>query len=243
VLWTRVGGDDAGAVMLRELASEGVDVSAAIVHPGCRTPSAAVIVDGRGERLIVSFVDPRLPSHAGALPLDEVGSCGAVLADIRWPEAALAVLGRAKRENVRGVVDVDLGPQARIEEIVSMASDAIFSAPALARLAGTGDPEAGLRAVARLGAAVVGVTAGEKGAWWLDRGTIRHQPAHAVTAIDTTGAGDVFHGAYALAIAGGAPVAQAMRFASVAAALKCARGAGRRGCPARAEVESVLAGA
>jgi sulfofructose kinase len=242
VLWTRVGGDDAGALVLRELAAEGVDVSGSTTYAECRTPTAAVIVDRRGERLIVSHVDARLPSHAEGLPLEDIARAGAVLVDIRWPEAAVAVLARAKREGVRSVVDVDLGPQARIGEIVSLAGEAIFSAPALARLAGTENPEAGLRAAARLGARVVGVTAGEKGAWWLDAGVLRHQPAHAVRALDTTGAGDVFHGAYALAIAEGSSVARAMRFAAIAAALKCARGDGRRGCPRRAEVESLLTG-
>jgi sulfofructose kinase len=242
VLWARVGGDDEGARVLRELASEGVDVSGSRTYAECRTPTAAVIVDRRGERLIVSHVDARLPSRADGLPLQDIAHAGAVLVDVRWPEAAVAVLERAKREGVRSVVDVDLGPQARIEEIISLASDAIFSAPSLARLAGTADVEAGLRAASRLGATVVGVTEGESGAWWLEAGALRRQPAHAVKAVDTTGAGDVFHGAYALAIAEGSSVARAMRLASVAAALKCARGGGRRGCPARAEVDSILAG-
>jgi sugar/nucleoside kinase (ribokinase family) len=71
---------------------------------------------------------------------------------------------------------------------------------------------------------------------------LHHQAAYAVRALDTTGAGDVFHGAYTLAIAEGSSVARAMRFAAAAAALKCARGDGGRGCPRRAEVESLLTG-
>jgi sulfofructose kinase len=241
-LWARVGDDDAGELVLRGLSAEGVDVSAVKAHAGCRTPTAAVIVDRRGERLIVSHVGARLPSSSDGLPLEEIARASAVLVDIRWPEAALAVLERARREGVRSVVDVDLGPQARIERIVSLASDAIFSAPALARLTGTRDVEAGLRAVSRLGARVVGATGGEKGVWWLEAGRMAHQPAHPVEAVDTTGAGDVFHGAYALAAAEGRSVSQAMRFASVAAALRCARTGDRGGCPSRADVERVLAG-
>jgi sulfofructose kinase len=242
VLWTRVGADDAGALVLRELSGEGVEVSNARVLEGVRTPRAAVIVDRRGERLIVSHVDERLHAGAEGLPLEQIAGARAVLVDVRWPAAALAVLERAKREGVRRIVDVDLGPQARIEEIAALASDAIFSAPALAEFAATEDRERGLRAAARLGAPVVGVTAGEQGAWWLEAGVLHHQPAHPVRSLDTTGAGDVFHGAYALAVAEGRSVAQAMRFASVAAALKCTRAGGGRGCPARAEVESRLAG-
>ena len=57
------------------------------------------------------------------------------------------------------------------------------------------------------------------------------RPAYPVGAVDTTGAGDVFHGAYAFAIGGGLNVPDAMSFASAAAALKCARASGRAGIP------------
>jgi sulfofructose kinase len=60
--------------------------------------------------------------------------------------------------------------------------------------------------------------------------------------IDTLGAGDIFHGAYALALAEGKPALAAARFASAAAAIKCSRSGGREGSPTRREVEDLLRG-
>jgi sulfofructose kinase len=79
---------------------------------------------------------------------------------------------------------------------------------------------------------------------WIERTAPRELQtlaAFSVRAVDTLAAGDVFHGAYALAIAEAIPVAQAMRFAAAAAAIKCSRPGGRSGAPTRAEVEAMLA--
>jgi sulfofructose kinase len=87
---------------------------------------------------------------------------------------------------------------------------------------------------------VVVVTCGDRGCWWLDRGDVtipRHLPAYPVTVADTTGCGDVFHGAYASALARGAGVAERLRFASAAAAIKATRLGGQAGIPSRDEVE------
>ena len=80
------------------------------------------------------------------------------------------------------------------------------------------------------------VTDGERGVWYLGAGQVRHLSSLAVTACDTTGCGDVFHGADAAAIAGGAAVDRAL-LSNAAAGLKAARGSGRLGVPYRAEVE------
>jgi sulfofructose kinase len=65
-------------------------------------------------------------------------------------------------------------------------------------------------------------------------------PGFRVAAVDTLGAGDVWHGAFALALAERRPEAAAVRFANAAAALKVGRAGGRRGAPTRAEVDRFL---
>ena len=82
---------------------------------------------------------------------------------------------------------------------------------------------------------------GGMGYLWLDGDALHAMPGYSVDAIDTLGAGDVFHGAYALALAEGREVAAAARFANAAAAIKCTRASGRRGIPLRAEVDAWLA--
>jgi len=93
----------------------------------------------------------------------------------------------------------------------------------------------------RGGARACAVTGGEAGSWWLTAEGPMHVPAPAIDAVDTLGAGDVFHGAYALALAEGGDTASAARFATLAAALKCTRDGGRAGCPTRAEVAAFAA--
>ena len=88
----------------------------------------------------------------------------------------------------------------------------------------------------------VGVTLGADGFLWRDGATEHRAPAPAVKAIDTLGAGDVWHGAFTLALAERMPVGAAARFANAAAAIKCTRFGGRGGAPRRDEVEALLAG-
>jgi sulfofructose kinase len=85
------------------------------------------------------------------------------------------------------------------------------------------------------------VTCGEAGSWWLTNDGPLHVPAPEVEAVDTLGAGDVFHGAYALAISEGRDIGSAARFATLAAAIKCTRSGGRAGSPTRAEVAAFAA--
>ena len=86
------------------------------------------------------------------------------------------------------------------------------------------------------------VTLGPTGTLWLDdKHEVQRTPAFPVHTVDTLGAGDIFHGAFALEFAGGSSIPEALRFASAAAALKCTRHGGAFACPQRAEVEELLA--
>jgi sugar/nucleoside kinase (ribokinase family) len=111
----------------------------------------------------------------------------------------------------------------------------------LTELAGTDDLATALHATAPLVRGFIGVTASERGFYWRDDARIRHMPAPAVKAVDTLAAGDVFHGAFALALAEGRTPAEAGRFACVAASLKCRSFGGRLGTPDRTEVDAFLA--
>ena len=102
--------------------------------------------------------------------------------------------------------------------------------------------EEGLRAKEKHGGDVLAVTLGPQGMIWLDaKGEPRHMPSFPVHTVDTLGAGDVFHGAFTLEIAGGAEIEAAMRFSAAAAALKCTRFGGAFAAPSRTEVDAFLA--
>lgn len=238
-IWARIGDDEAGARWRADLAGEGVDVAAVRVEPGRRTAISTIIVDAAGERLIVPFYDPELSRDPSWLPLATLAAAGALLVDTRWPAGAAAALEAARAAGVPAILDADVADPAVLRDLAGRADHVVCSAPGLTLLEPSGDLATLADRLPR--ARVLAVTLGANGVHWIADGAAGHQPGFAVTAVDTLSAGDVFHGAYALAIAEGKPVADAMRFAAAAAAIKVTRFGGRLGAPNRAEVAALLA--
>lgn len=241
--WGPIGDDATADVIEAQLRDEGIDVHNLKRLPGVRSSTSAVLIDAHGERLVVGFRSEALQSSAQWLPLHAVASVDAVLADVRWPEGAAAALQAARANKVPAILDGEVAPRDVLERLLPFAQHVVFSERGLSVL--SADVEAGLRLALARGATVAAVTRGERGVLWIEEDTstqLRHCPAHAVNAIDTLAAGDVFHGAYALAIARSHTIEYAMRFASAAAALKCTRPGGRSGAPTLSEVEAFLQG-
>ena len=155
-----------------------------------------------------------------------------------WAEAALA---EARRLGLVAVLDADTSPRDDLQRLVGLAQWAVFSAPGMAAWHGSASAS-GLAAALAAGAEVAVLTQGAQGLLWQRRGQAARQlPAFALPeVVDTLGAGDVFHGALALALAEGQADALALRFASAAAALKCGRPDGVLGAPRRAELDRFL---
>ncbi len=240
LFWGRVGDDPAGARILAELGEWGVDLRTTRLCPDGRSPVSAVVVDDLGERMIVAFADAKLDPSPDWLPLDTVDTLDAVMVDCRWPQGARAVLSAAKAQGIPGILDADATPDDAAKSLLPAASHVAFSSAGLTQLTGTDDLAEGLARAAGLTDAWLAVTAGEHGCYWRDGAHLAHIPAFPVAVRDTLGAGDVFHGALALALAEGQAAEAALRFASAAAALKCTRLGGRAGIPARTEVEDLL---
>lgn len=234
--WGRLGDDAIAARILDDLAREKVDATVRR-YPGHRTGITSVLVDEQGERLIVPFYDPTLPVTPDWLPLDQVAAFDAVHCDARWPDGAAAVLAKANRI---AMFDGDIAAPEILDRLTRLATHPVFSAPGLRRFTGHDDLATALSAVTAPRAVLIGVSDGPHGCLWRDADGLHHAPAPSVTARDTLAAGDVFHGALVLALAEGQPVSRAMRFACVAAALKCAVFGGRTGAPTRDRVEALL---
>jgi sulfofructose kinase len=166
-----------------------------------------------------------------------------VLADASWPEGA-AVLFRAARERrLPSVLDGDLGrgdPET-LSRLASLAEYSIFSEVGWRILTGSREPNLdAMRAVQTRTGTIPSVTLGRQGSWWLIDGALRHFPAIRVPVRDTTGAGDVFHGAFAAALAMGRDAVWAVQFATATAALKCQLGDGWRGMPDSIAIERLM---
>ena len=240
-LWSRTGDDGAGNVIRAGLKAERVDVRYVQGFEGARSSTSAIIVDDKGERLIVGQRDAGMPSGTSWLPLERVGEADAVLGDVRWLEGIRAVFGRARKEKVPTILDADLGAREALGGILKLTDYAIFCAPALREFAPGGSNAARLEHVLSLGPRHAGVTLGREGYLWQERGGSGQVPAFSVSVTDTTGAGDAFHGAFALMLAEGRSVPECARIAAAVAALKCARLGSRAGLPTRGELDAFLA--
>lgn len=243
VFWGPTGDDDVAAAIHKQLIADGVDATGLRRFAGHTSSHSAVIVDSRGERLVVGLRGTALQASAEWLPLEMVSTAGAVLADVRWPVGARRALRAAREAGVPAILDGEIADVDILSDLGHCADHVVFSQRGLEAFAGI-DDESGLRKMIALGARVAAVTRGDAGVAWIQSSApaILHRcPAFSVDAVDTLAAGDIFHGAYALALAEGAGIGDAMRFASAAAAIKCTRPGGRRGAPSRMEVDALLA--
>jgi sulfofructose kinase len=241
-LWSRVGDDNAAAIIKAGLKAERVDIRHVESFEEARSSTSAIIVDDQGERLVVGMRDTSMPTGTSWLPLERIPKADAVLADLRWLEATRVAFEHARKAGVVTVLDADLGAREALPEILALADFAVFSAPALREFVKEGDDAARLAEVLPLGPRHVGVTLGRDGYLWLEAGgRTGSQPGYLVDAVDTTGAGDAFHGAFALFLAEGLSITECARRSAAVAAMKCTRLGSRAGLPTRDELDAFLA--
>src|SRR3954471_8647506 len=226
--------------IFEQLAHEGIETKHIVHMPGLVTPISAVLVDPSGERTIVTFRDPEWwKVH---LPPTEtlLDDCAAILTESRCAEFCTDLCAEARRRGIPVIVDVDRAMSLR-EGLLNASSHLVFSSEPLQETAGVTDDAQALKKIAKLTPSFLAGTRGPKGTIWLDeQGNLQETPAFPVHTVDTLGAGDVFHGAFALAITEKQELEEALRFASAAAALKCTRFGGAFAAPQRAEVEELL---
>ena len=243
-LWASAGDDAVGDQLIAGIEAEGVDCGFVRRVSGARSALASILVDAHGERIIVPFYDSQAQADPKALPVADLAAFDVVLVDVRWPGAAALALKAARAIGRPAILDADTAPIAVLEQLLPLASHIIASESAARIICGQAlDLETTCTGLASRTDAFVAVTGGAAGTWWVDRaaGSSRHVAAPRIKAVDTLAAGDVFHGAFAVALAEAMPVEQALRFASAAAALKCQRFGGRLGAPDRAETLAMVA--
>lgn len=233
------GRDLTGDNVLAKLQHEKIDVAHIVRVDEAVSSRSSIFIDDDGERTIVSYRDPALEKARPRDPADAIAGADGVLIDNRFPEFVLPVVCAAVAERKIVVLDGDK-PMGLTDELLTLATHVVFSADGLRATAQAEDLATALGVVSAHTAALVAVTQGAQDMLWLERGSLRRLPAFRVDAVDTLGAGDVFHGAFTLAVAEGRDVATAMRFAAATAAIKCTRLGGGGGAPDRGEVAQFL---
>jgi sugar/nucleoside kinase (ribokinase family) len=234
-----VGTDDASGRFLAALALAGVDASGVTRVEGGSISVSGIFIDRHGEKMVATRRGEKLeraaPADAGTL----VAGIDIVLADNRFPTYVRPICQAASALGIPVVLDIDKATQPD-DALFATASHAIFSSEALRATTGSADLGAGLTAIAPSFRGFVAVTDGPGDVLWFGGGALHHMPVFPIAAIDTLGAGDVFHAGFALGLAEGRDEVAAMRLGAAAAALKCLRFGGISGAPARAEVDALL---
>jgi ribokinase len=248
-----VGADELGDEALRELAAEGIDVSAVARLRGVPTGVAAIVVDETGENQIAvasganAQLGPEMAQAAlarllrspqSAAPPESSRPPGVVLLGHEVAEPAVLAGARAARAAGWLVVLNPAPARPLADELVGVLLTP--NADEARALAGVEEVEAAGRALAARTGAPVLVTLGADGALLVDGDAIERLPAPAVEVVDTTGAGDAVNGALAAELATGRPLREAARFALAAAALSTRAAGARAGMPRRAEVLAAL---
>lgn len=231
--------DDVANTIAKTFAGEGIDVSRALRVPGARSSVSLILIDKSGEKMIATRRDTGLKNAAPKDPAAAVADIDAVLLDNRYATLTLPICMAAQARGIPRVLDLDK-PSPSDDPLVMGSTHVIASAEAMRDSTGFKDYGAALKKFGEVYKGFLAVTDGPDGVYWLDGGDVRHLPAFKVEAVDSLGAGDTFHGAFAIALVETGDIVASLRFAAAAAALKCTRFGGMMGAPTRAEVDTFL---
>jgi ribokinase len=237
-----LGYDELSAFALACLKREGIDVSAAEQKPSAGPGHSHIVVDQRrGTRNIFSY-ERRVVGASRRTPAGLIASCRVLLVDHLGVPGMIRAARLARRAGIPVVADIESDRHPQIHQLLALADHLIVSQSFAGRLTGAKSPERAVRKLARPDRQVSVVTCGDQGCWYLALGESlpKHQPAFKVEAVDTTGCGDVFHGAYAFALAKGMALEARIRIAAATAALKATRAGGQAGTPSLAAVRKFL---
>jgi sugar/nucleoside kinase (ribokinase family) len=242
----KVGDDDHGQFVIREFKREGVDTDCVRVVPRMSVTRAIGLINpSKGFRTLFYCADdaPRLQPRD--LNRDEVLAGKVLFLDGFQVKAAIQAARWAREAGRPVLMDAEMTAPGN-DELADAATHVIASLGfARSRVGDCAPAEAARRLFKRLSAhdpdKVVAVTAGSKGSHFLTRGEEFHRPAFQVPVVDTTGCGDVFHGAFAYGLAKGMELRRTAEFASAVAALKCRKLGGRAGIPSLVETEKFIA--
>jgi sugar/nucleoside kinase (ribokinase family) len=233
------GSDDNGSRIREALAARGVDTTHATV---CDAPNrhAVIIVDERtGDRTVVWHRDTRLALGAGDVPRTILTGARLLHVDDLDEDASIEAARTARAAGLLVTSDIDRAT-GRTADLAASVSVPIFSWHVLSSLTGESDPEQALRKQGARHKGWLSVTLGTDGAMLLDGDRLHHVPACEVDAVDTTGAGDIFRGAFIYALLRGQGPADVLRFAVAAAGLGCTKEGAIDSVPAREDVERLL---
>ena len=236
----KVGVDADGRFVRQQLLSEGVDTTGMIVDEQMSTNQAFIWIDqASGKKAIVLNNKNYRPARFADIFLTFVNSLKYLHIDGRDETTALELIEWARSKNAKIVLDAG-SPRKQIELMLKRVDYPVVSQTFCHSFLGTNNYEAAVKKLLAYGARAAVITCGEQGCFGAAEDRVYHQPAFPVEIVDTTGAGDVFHGAFIAGLLKKWNLPKILRFASACAAIKCTQLGGRKGIPNFSQVTEFL---
>lgn len=238
-----LGTDADSAFVLASLKRAGVEMRHVVRRPAARPVRSVIIVDERRNTRNIFYDVANVIGADTRRPAAQLIASARVLVVDRFGVPGMLRAARvARAAGVPVVADLETTAVPRLHELMELVDHLIVSDEFARRLTGAEHPAEAVSRLQARGHKVAVVTCGQHGCWFHAQGWLlpRHHPAFQVTAVDTTGCGDVFHGAYAFGLARGMALLERVRLASAAAALKATRRGGQTGIPGAREVRAFL---
>jgi sulfofructose kinase len=250
----KIGDDGTGRILMDEFRKEGIDNRGAEVIPGKNSMFTWIMIDRSGHRTITMFPnvlneftgeDVR-EKHRDLITNAEVLMAEACVLPLE-PDIAAMEIARESQTTVvfdldvtpSGVELMKMGSRADLDRAIALTDVFIPCKAAATELLGTDDIVGNAHRLLDLGPSTVAVTLGEQGCIVLTREERHGVPGFAVDVVDSTGAGDAYHGGFVYGLLQGYPLAETARFANACGALNC-RAIGARASAPLKDVESLL---
>jgi sulfofructose kinase len=239
-----LGDDELSRFVIESLTREGIALDHRVERADAWPAHSTIIVDQRRKtRTIFSSLDGALGADPERPEADLIRAARVLLVDHHGLEGTIRAARIARESGVAVVGDLERDPGGRFAELLRLVDHLIISDAFARTLSGATDPAQAAQRLYDPGSRAVVVTCGAAGCWYVGEGSgrpARHLPAFAVEVVDTTGCGDVFHGAYASVLARGGDLHERVVVASAAAALKATKRGGQAGCPTTEELNRFL---
>jgi len=229
-----LGWDVYGKAHYQELLAHNINTQC-VVRGNSPTPLSTVIVKPDGERALINYKGDTKPLAANALDFSML-SPKVILFDGHEPHISVPLAKQAREAGIATVLDAGSVHDGTLA-LMGLVDYLVCSEKFALQL--KGDEQTALAYLATL-APVVVITLGERGLIWQQGTQSGALPALAINAIDTTGAGDAFHGAFAAGVAAGLDWSTVLRYASVAGSLCCTKMGARLGLPSKEEHAAVF---
>ena len=243
-----LGEDELSEWTLSELEHEGIDCASVIREPDASLIHAIIVVDRTNHTRNIFFSEAGVEFRPSSrIDATLISQAKVLFVDHGEIESALHAVVLARKLGIPTVADIERNKHPQTSELIAQIDHLILSMGFACEYTGTDSPAKAVESLHKsTRRSCTAVTAGKEGCWYISEEKedyIQHQSAFEVDVVDTTGCGDVFHGAYAAGIAWDWDVSRCIRFAAATAAIKATKAGGRAGIPDRATVCQFLRGA